>query len=331
MAFKEKDIRDPDILKNYCVLVAKDAEKMLASNHKMERVDQRKWGLGKSIFEFEKGGFIYERCTTTDTLFVNPRPTFDALMDLYSSSESSKYWVNDFFLPKINERREKIFKPRAEFVRNKFSNKLYEMRICDVGAGFGLFIEELKKINNFELNIEAIEPSKDMAEICRGKGIVVKEAMLEDLAGGTTKYDLLTTFELFEHLHDPLLFLNSCYDILNPGGYIYLTTLNSHGFDIQVLWEKSESIFPPHHLNFFNPISIDKIMRLAGFTDIEISTPGELDIDIVKNVYDNGNVKLPMFLSSLFNYSSDDVLNNFQLFIQNNNLSSHMRVIAQKP
>ena len=37
-------------------------------------------------------------------------------MDLYSSSESSKYWVNDFFLPKINERREKFFKPRAEFI-----------------------------------------------------------------------------------------------------------------------------------------------------------------------------------------------------------------------
>ena len=109
MAFKEKDIRDPDVLQKYFALVAKDSEKMLASNDSMERVDQRKWGLGKSIFEFEKGGYIYERCTTTDTLFVNPRPTFDALMDLYSSSESSKYWVNEFFLPRINERREKNF------------------------------------------------------------------------------------------------------------------------------------------------------------------------------------------------------------------------------
>ena len=331
MAFKEKDIRDPDVLQKYFALVAKDSAKMLSSNNAMERLDQKKWGLGESLFEFEKGGYIYERCTITDTLFVNPRPKFDVLMDFYSSSESSTYWVNEFFLPKINERREKIFKPRAEFISNKFSNNLYEMRIGDIGAGFGLFIEELKKINNVELDIEAIEPSENMAKICRDKGIVVKEAMLENLVDETEKYDLLTTFELFEHLHDPLLFLNDCYDLLNPGGYIYLTTLNSHGFDIRVLWEESNSIFPPHHLNFFNPISMDKIMSLVGFNNIEITTPGELDIDIVKNVYEKGNVDLPRFLSSLYNYSSGDVLNNFQLFIQNNNLSSHMRIIAQKP
>ena len=59
MAFKEKDIRDPDVLQKYFALVAKDSAKMLSSNNAMERLDQKKWGLGESIFEFEKGGYIY--------------------------------------------------------------------------------------------------------------------------------------------------------------------------------------------------------------------------------------------------------------------------------
>jgi len=331
MTFKEKDIRDPDILKKYFELVAKDSEKILVQKDSFEMIDQTNWGLGKSVPEFEKSGYVYERCLDTGTLFVNPRPKFDLLMNFYSLSESSTYWVNDFFLPKIDVRREKIFKPRAKYISSKFTDNLPAMRIGDIGAGFGLFIEELQKINNYNLNLEAIEPSKDMAALCREKGILVNENMLENLVGKIEKYDLLTSFELFEHLHDPLVFLKDCYELLNPGGFIFLTTLNGHGFDIQVLWEESNSIFPPHHLNFFNPISMDKIMSSVGFDNIEITTPGELDIDIVHNAYKNRKSNIPRFLSSLYSYSSDDVLINFQKFIQDNNLSSHMRVMAQKP
>ncbi len=67
------------------------------------------------------------------------------------------------------------------------------------------------------------------------------------------------------------------------------------------------------------------------FNNINVKLAWGSNLYIIKNVSEKGNVDLPRFLSSLYNYSSDDVLNNFQLFIQNNNLSSHMRVIAQKP
>ena len=330
MTFKEKDIRNPDVLKRYFELVEKDSAKILASDNSMNRIDQKKWGLGEAVVEFEKSGYNYERCIETDTLFVNPRPRFDVLMDFYGSSESSTYWVHEFFLPKIGVRKEKIFRPRAEYVKDKFEN-LIEMRIGDIGAGFGLFIEQLQRLNKSSLNIEAIEPSSDMATICREKGITVNENMLENLVGESEKYDLFTSFELFEHLHDPMIFLKDCYEMLNPGGHLLLTTLNSHGFDIQVLWEKSNSIFPPHHLNFFNPISMDNAMKMAGFKDIEINTPGELDIDIVYNSYKNENNNLPRFLNSMFKHSSERTLNHFQQYIKQNNLSSHMRVLAQKP
>lgn len=330
MTFKEKDIRDPEVLKKYFELAEKDSEIILSSDSSLEKIDQKKWGLGEAVAEFQKCGYTYERCLETDTLFVNPRPKFQVLMDFYSSSESSKYWVNEFFLPKVEARREKIFLPRAKFVNEKFEN-LKDKRIGDIGAGFGLFIEELQKLNDFRLKIEAIEPSEEMANICREKDIVVRQDMLENLVGKTEKNDLLTSFELFEHLHDPLTFLKDCFDLLNPGGHLLLTTLNSFGFDIQVLWEKSNCIFPPHHLNFFNPISMKRIIELVGFENIEISTPGELDIDITHNAYNSGDADIPRFLKSMFDHSDDATLENFQAFIKMNNLSSHMRVIARKP
>ncbi len=72
-------------------------------------------------------------------------------------------------------------------------------------------------------------------------------------------------------------------------------------------------------------------MDLAGFENVEITTPGELDVDIVKNHFNNGAKGIPRFLDSMFKYASDDVQANYQEFLKSNNMSSHLRVIAQKP
>ena len=44
-----------------------------------------------------------------------------------------------------------------------------------------------------------------------------------------------------------------------------LTTLNGLGFDIQMLGKNSNSIYPPYHINFFNPKSIEFLLKKIGF------------------------------------------------------------------
>ena len=55
------------------------------------------------------------------------------------------------------------------------------------------------------------------------------------------------------------------------------------GLDIRLLWENSKSVVPPHHLNFFNPSSLKRLAEATGFECLQVSTPGELDIDIIYN------------------------------------------------
>ncbi len=330
MTFKENDIRDLRVLRTYLDLVSIESKNILANKESFETIDQKTWGLGNSVIEFNKSGYNYERCIDSGSIYVNPRPKLEILNDFYASADSGQYWVREFFMPKVELRRKKIFKPRAEFVKNKFSKSISKMRVGDIGAGVGIFIEELKKLSLSGLDIEAIEPSNYMAKICREKNIFVRQSMLENLVDKIVPYDLLTSFELFEHLQNPLKFLKDCSNLLNPGGYLYMTTLNSHGFDIQVLWEKSNSIFPPHHLNFFNPISMKNILKIIGFKNIEIDTPGELDVDIIRNAHKNEQNEIPRFLKTMFDFYGEDEINNFQKFIKDNCFSSHMRVFAQK-
>jgi len=212
---------------------------------------------------------------------------------------------------------------------SKFLNGASRKLIGDIGAGFGLFLEELRAIlpNNKYI---AIEPSIEMAAKCREKGLDTKCVCFEELENAEGKFDLLSAFELIEHLYNPVSFLNRAYSILKPGGFLFLTTLNVLGFDILLLWEKSKSLTPPHHLNFFNPNSLEQLLKRLGFKVIEISTPGKLDWDIVEGMIKNENVVLGRFWNLLAKRRDDVCKNEFQDWIAKNNLSSHMRILAQK-
>lgn len=324
---KEEDIRKRDVLNRYLDLVQEDSNRLFQDRSTFIRIDCPACGNTEPISQFDKMSFSYVLCGKCETLFVSPRPAYQDLMNIYTDSPSTRFWVNDFFLPMVEARREKIFKPRAEFIAESFP-EIHSGRMADIGAGFGLFLEELK---NYwpESDIMAIEPSFDMAKICRDKRIRVLESTLEDV-DPEERFDLMTAFELFEHLHDPPSFVEKVHNHLNTDGYLLLTTLNGLGFDIQILWEQAKSVFPPQHLNFFNPRSIKILLVQKGFEIVEIATPGQLDWSIIEGAYRHEGQDLGRFFKTVSRYGTDEAKQDLQQWIRENNFSSHMRVVAKK-
>ena len=329
---KEEEIRPKEIFDKYLGLAKEDIAPFFSEKDNFERVYCPACGIDNADFQFDKNGFKYVLCKNCGTLYVNPRPTFETIQKYYKHSKSTKYWTEHFYKDTEAQRREKIFKPRAEMIRDFIKKEIGEKVdvFADIGAGYGTFCEEIRGLNIAD-EIIAIEPSDDLARICKRKGFRVIQLPLEE-AGDVlnNKVSFATSFELFEHLHTPQKFLMSARDILSEGGYFLLTTLNINGFDLQVLWEKSKSISPPHHLNFLNLESLEGLLEQCGFRVVEKSTPGFLDLDIVKNEYTEGNIEIDSFLRYLIEKTNDRVQDEFQLFLQRNNLSSHMRIIAQK-
>lgn len=324
---KEEEIRKRDVFNKYLALVEQDVKKIFDFQSFIE-INCPACNSSNLHLEFEKIGFKYVSCKSCSTLFVNPRPSFENLKDFYSKSLSTSFWVNEFFKPVAEARREKIFEPRAEYI-SKFFHPASRQTIGDIGAGFGIFLEELRKIMSIHKYI-AIEPSLEMADICSKKGIEVKCMCMEDINSMENSFDFLTAFELVEHLFAPASFLKRTYALLNPGGYLYLTTLNSKGFDILLLREKSKSLTPPHHLNFFNIKSLKSLIKSIGFEVIEASTPGKLDWDIVEGMIKNEGIDIDRFWNLLAYESSEGCKMEFQDWISRNNLSSHMRILAKK-
>lgn len=279
--------------------------------------------------EFVKFGFTYGSCKVCRTLYVNPRPKIGPLTQFYVQSPSSRFWVEEFFKPMAEARREKIFRPRAEYVAQLLP-QFSRQKVGDIGAGFGLFLEELRRFWP-QGDFVAIEPSPEMAAICRAKKLEVAEVIIEDLEDADGSFSLLTAFELLEHLHAPETMIRKAFRLLKPGGYFLATTLNGEGFDIQVLWEKSRSVFPPHHLNFLNPDSLARLYRSVGFEVKAAETPGVLDWQIVEGASQRNEVRLDRFWETLRCHGSTEAKQELQTWISKYRLSSHMRILAQKP
>ena len=171
-----------------------------------------------------------------------------------------------------------VLVPVSQILGSAFKPKF----ISDVGAGHGSFLNEI--VLSFEGSKGiAIEPSKKMANSCREKKFTVYEDLLENIDEKKLNACLTCSLEVFEHVHNPINFLKKKASITRKGGWVFFTTLGVDGFDIQTLWEKSNSIYPPHHLNFLSVRGFNEICKRAGLSNIKVLTPGVLDTDIVIN------------------------------------------------
>lgn len=324
------DIRPDQLIKRYWELAAADAQRFRArSDYELEQIPCVACGFSDSIYKFSKDGFDYHECPKCGTLYQTPRPPQAAFEEYYRSSEASDYWANVFFPAVAEVRRDKIFRPRAESLLSWAEQRGIRVgTLVDVGAGFGILIEEWRKLSP-GVRALAIEPSASMAQVCRDKGIDVIEDMIENVLADQIQADLVCCFEVIEHVHDPLSFLGSLFKLARPGGVVFVSTLCIDGFDLQVQGADSPQIYPPTHINFFSVRGFEELFQRAGFSEVEVATPGKLDVDIVRKYID----QKPEILARqpfLKNLIRPGVGEEFQQFLARNRLISHAWVYGIK-
>lgn len=323
---KEEEIRPKRIFDEYLRLTERDVEKYFKDGLRYD-VPCPACGA-EGVHSFIKQGFTYKECPACKTLYVSPRPTAEAISRYYQESESAQYWASTFYKETAEARREKLWRPKALTIHELVGRFGTEQHgLVDIGGGFGIFTEEYQKISGKPVVV--IEPGPALAQVCREKGLEVVQGFLEEikseqLGGGPKAF---VSFELFEHLHDPEKFLRHLLNLMNVGDLFIFTTLSGAGVDIQALWEDSKSVSPPHHLNFFNPGSVQVLLRRVGFDVLQTGTPGKLDIDIICN---NQNHIKDRFWRTFAFQATEDQKAAMQLFIAENGLSSHMLVVCQK-
>lgn len=331
MSISENDIRPKDLDAGKLAALDADLRRLAKRKGEFIRVSCPACGADEPVHEFDKYDFSFDRCGACQTVYMNPRATPEILADFYAHSVLYEYWNEHIFPASRAARMERIFRPRVERILELCSRwELNPEVLIEIGAAGGMFCEEAQRSGGFG-RIIGIEPGAAQAATCRAMGIEVVEATLEQVGELDTPAQVIASFETIEHVHSPEDFLRQCCRLLAPEGLLVLTCPNYAGFDIMTLGTLSDSL-DAEHINLFNPRSLCLLLERCGFEVLDLSTPGELDAELVRKKVLDGLISLDSqpFLQRVLVEEWEQKGAAFQAYLKNQLLSSHMWLVSRR-
>jgi len=178
----------------------------------------------------------------------------------------------------------------------------------------------------------AVEPTQKLASTCRDLGIEVIELPIEKIyLDSDSLFDVVASFEVIEHLFNPIAFIQHMGRLLKPGGLLFMTCPNGAGFDIETLGIISNTV-DHEHLNYFNPNSLTNLLSGNGFKVLETTTPGLLDAELVRKKALSGEFDITnqKFLQTVLIEQWESMGPGFQDYLIQQKLSSNLWIVARK-
>lgn len=207
----------------------------------------------------------------------------------------------DGFVPELYEYYGSwLGKPRSE-IFDAITEKRYQglsdtlrgmapgKRLLDVGCGMGHWVDFTMRAG---WKVQGIDLSKAAVRLCHDLGLPVTETdfMSGDLPPGG--FDVITMFELIEHVPSPPAFLARAGELLAPGGVLFMSTPNFGCLDRRLLGGQW-TVIHEEHLSYFTPKSLTKVLLATGaFRDVQIRTrnvsPGALRHVLTRTLHRGG-------------------------------------------
>lgn len=212
----------------------------------------------------EREGFEVLACTGCGLRYLDPQPTAEQLDALYGQSYFTHTHPGE---PGYDRYIEEF-----EGIRRTFDDRLKMLpaptpsasRLLDVGAAVGLFVECARAAG---WQADGVEPNSWAAGYARDVlHQPVQTATLEAADIPQESCDVVTLWEVIEHLPEPRGTLSAIRRVLKPGGLLALTTPDAGSTVARVLgrrwlgWSKI-----PEHLFFFDRSTLRRLLEEAGF------------------------------------------------------------------
>ncbi len=137
--------------------------------------------------------------------------------------------------------------------------------LLDVGCGEGFFLFNASRAG---YDAKGIEISDDAAEYARSEfGLDVEAKPFEELRLPDSCFDVITLWQVLEHVPYPLVMLREAHRILKPGGLLALSTPNAKGVPARILGRRWWNI-RMLHINQFTTRTLTAVLQRSGFKDI---------------------------------------------------------------
>jgi 2-polyprenyl-3-methyl-5-hydroxy-6-metoxy-1,4-benzoquinol methylase len=215
-----------------------------------------------------KDGFDLVRCKHCELVFVANPPEEKELERLYSFDAGYHAKLEQDSISTAFHRRE------ADLNLRVLQQHAGPGRLLDIGCSTGLFLAAASKAG---WQAQGLEYSSDSSRVARDvHGLDVKTGALEAGMYEPASFDVITLWDVIEHLPDPSGTLNLIPRILKPGGLLVLKTPNVDGLYPRLslplaqrlgFWGHAE---PPGHLFQFSARTLEMMATQAGLQTVAL-------------------------------------------------------------
>jgi 2-polyprenyl-3-methyl-5-hydroxy-6-metoxy-1,4-benzoquinol methylase len=198
------------------------------------------------------------RCKRCGLVYTDPRRRPADMLNDYEAVEDPRY---------IAERESRILtfrrniRPLEEMIpARQAGHRRAGHRLLDIGAHIGVFVEVAQERG---WDAWGLEPSRWAVEEGRRRGLNMIQGTLRDAEFDPESFDLVTMWDVIEHLPDPAGEMSEVARILKPGGIFCAHTIN-----VESLFARLMGRYWPWwvemHLFFFSPRTLSAAAEKAG-------------------------------------------------------------------
>ena len=170
--------------------------------------------------------------------------------------ESGMHQGNNVNTEKWLKETESDDRRRYSFLKQKITDK----SLLDFGCGIGGFIVKSQKISK---DVSGVELEKALFKSFKDRKLNISSNLK---TFKTKKFDVITSFHVFEHLKDPIKVLKNLSKLLKKNGEIILEVPNSNDVLITLYENNNFQKFTywSKHLYIFNEATIKKLVYKSG-------------------------------------------------------------------
>jgi 2-polyprenyl-3-methyl-5-hydroxy-6-metoxy-1,4-benzoquinol methylase len=194
------------------------------------------------------------RCRGCGLVRQNPQPQASDLVQAYEKVADERYEEE------ASGRVETFTRAVRDLARHEPGG-----RLLDVGCHTGIFLDVARKAG---WETVGVEPSRWSADRARARGVTVVDGTLADATFPENFFDVITMWDVVEHLADPLQELRHARRFLRPGGLLALSTMNVDAWFPRLLGRRWPW-YMQMHLYYFTPSTLRHMLKRAGFEMVE--------------------------------------------------------------
>jgi SAM-dependent methyltransferase len=201
------------------------------------------------------------RCRACDVFFLNPPPPADVgreyFAQAYANEVRGSLYYNNEFKDRVSELRLKLL---ADYGTTGGT-------LLDIGCGKGQFVYAARKGGWDAWGVELDEGACEYARRQFGLETVLPGTVADAALPGT--FDVVTLWDVIEHVPDPVQCLREAFDHLAPSGLIIVRTGNIRSWS----FDRNPSrwwAFGSDHRFYFSPGSLSHALSAAGFRVLDV-------------------------------------------------------------